>query len=184
MAASLIRSLLLKQRRFFSTSVSSSKWKVKQVTTSNFHESLDELKTHISTSDFVAISMEKTGSSFATSWHRVLPFDTAETAYFKARRSAQRFQLLQFAVCPFSVTDSNKLIAHPYNFLLFPRDELKIGMPAYSFSCQTSYLTSMARQGFDFNACIYNAPRMWKVYVRKGKRVSATDAELAGTKES
>ncbi|KAJ1400474.1 Ribonuclease CAF1 [Sesbania bispinosa] len=156
MAASLIRSLLLKQRRFFSTSVSSSKWKVKQVTTSNFHESLDELKTHISTSDFVAISMEKTGSSSATSWHRVLPFDTAETAYFKARRSAQRFQLLQFAVCPFSVMDSNNLIAHPYNFLLFPRDELKIGMPAYSFSCQTSYLTSMARQGFDFNACIYN----------------------------
>lgn len=43
-----------------------------------------------------------------------------------------------------------------YNFHLFPRDELKMGMPSYSFSCQTSYLTSMARDGFDFNACIYD----------------------------
>lgn len=31
-----------------------------------------------------------------------------------------------------------------------------MGMPSYSFSCQTSYLTSMARDGFDFNACIYD----------------------------
>ncbi|GAB2220789.1 hypothetical protein Droror1_Dr00008462 [Drosera rotundifolia] len=29
-------------------------------------------------------------------------------------------------------------------------------MPTYSFSCQTSYLTSMARAGFDFNTCIYD----------------------------
>lgn len=41
-----------------------------------------------------------------------------------------------------------------YNFHLFPRDELKTGMPSYSFSCQSSYLISIAREGFDFNACI------------------------------
>lgn len=29
-----------------------------------------------------------------------------------------------------------------------------MGMPCYSFSCQPSFLTAMARQGFDFNACI------------------------------
>lgn len=40
--------------------------------------------------------------------------------------------------------------------MLFPRDEMKMGMPTYSFSCQTSLLASMARQGFDFNACVYN----------------------------
>ncbi|KAH7682943.1 Poly(A)-specific ribonuclease protein [Dioscorea alata] len=43
-----------------------------------------------------------------------------------------------------------------YNFHLFPRDELNLGMPSYSFSCQSSSLTSMAREGFDFNACIYD----------------------------
>ncbi|XP_020228430.1 poly(A)-specific ribonuclease PARN-like isoform X2 [Cajanus cajan] len=147
--------LQLRSRRSLCTT-SSSKWRVKQVTTSNFHESLEEIKTHISASDFVAISLGKTGSPSAPSWLRPLPFDTAQTAYSKARRSAHRFQLLHFAVCPFSVTHSNHLIAHPYNFVLFPRDELKMGMPAYSFSCQTSLLASMARQGFDFNACVYD----------------------------
>lgn len=43
-----------------------------------------------------------------------------------------------------------------YNFHLFPRDELKIGMPSYSFSCQTSFLDSLVQEDFDFNACIYN----------------------------
>ncbi|KAL5057690.1 hypothetical protein RYX36_029294 [Vicia faba] len=153
--ASLFQLLFLNQKRSLSTKLSTTKWKVKQVTISNFSESLKEIKTHISSSDFIAISMEKTGSSSATPWHRVQPFDTAETAYLKATQSAQRFQLLQFAVCPFSVTDSNKIVAHPYNFLLFPRDELKLGMPAYSFLCQPSHLALIARQGFDFNTCIY-----------------------------
>lgn len=170
------------RRRFLCTS---SKWKVKQVTTSNFEESLQEIKTHISSSDYVAVSMARTGSPSPPSWLRPLPFDTAQTAYSKARRAAHRFQVLHFAVCPFSVSHSDKLLAHPsvpntftsfsffdntgspfvsktmlkmcsYNFVLFPRDELKMGMPAYSFSSQTSLLASMARRGFDFNACVYN----------------------------
>lgn len=43
-----------------------------------------------------------------------------------------------------------------YNFHLFPRDEFRIGMPSYSFLCQSSYLTSMVQEGFDINACIYD----------------------------
>lgn len=31
-----------------------------------------------------------------------------------------------------------------------------MGMPSYSFTCQTSYLTAMAKEGFDFNTCIYD----------------------------
>ncbi|GAV76539.1 CAF1 domain-containing protein, partial [Cephalotus follicularis] len=146
-------------KREFCTTVSKNlqnkqQWSIKQVKKSNFEESLEDIKSHISGSDFIAVSLRKTGSHSAT-WHRVSPFDTPETAYFKAKFAADRFQILQFAVCPFTVTDS-KLIAHPYNFHLFPRDELKIGMPSYSFSCQASYLTSMVREGFDFNACIYD----------------------------
>eukprot|EP01018_Ginkgo_biloba_P025439 Gb_17891 [translate_table: standard] len=45
---------------------------------------------------------------------------------------------------------------HWYNFHLFPRDELRVGLPSYNFSCQLSSLTSMAQQGFDFNACVYD----------------------------
>uniref|UniRef100_A0A6P6GG21 poly(A)-specific ribonuclease PARN-like n=1 Tax=Ziziphus jujuba TaxID=326968 RepID=A0A6P6GG21_ZIZJJ len=143
----------LLQRRCLCTKLHD-KWSVKQVMKSNFAESLEEIKTRISDSDFIAVSLQKTGS-FSARWQRVLPFDTAETAYCKAKYAAEKFQLLQFAVCPFTISDS-KLVAHPYNFLLFPRDEMNIGMPSYSFSCQTSYLTSMAQEGFDFNACIYD----------------------------
>ena len=85
---------------------------MKQVTKVNFQESLEEMKTHISESNFIAVSMQKTGS-FSAPRHRVLPFDTVETAYCKAKHVAERFQLLQVAVCPFSIAGSNKLIAHP-----------------------------------------------------------------------
>ncbi|KAL8516537.1 hypothetical protein ACS0TY_014978 [Phlomoides rotata] len=131
-----------------------SQWPVKQVTKSNFSEALSDFKDCIFSSDFVAVSLQKTGS-YSAPWQRILPIDTAETAYFKAKHAAERFQILKFSVCPFSVKAS-KLIAHPYDFQLFPRDELRVGMPSYSFSCQSSYLTSLAREGFDFNACIYN----------------------------
>ncbi|KVI11554.1 Ribonuclease CAF1 [Cynara cardunculus var. scolymus] len=130
-------------------------WPIKQVTKSNFSDSLHELKNKISDSDFVAVSLQNTGS-YSSPWHRLLPFDTAEIAYLKAKYAAERFQILQFSVCPFSVRASNKLTAYPFNFHLFPRDEHKIGMPCYSFSCQPSYLTSMAQEDFDFNVCIYD----------------------------
>ncbi|XP_057965910.1 poly(A)-specific ribonuclease PARN-like isoform X2 [Malania oleifera] len=146
------------QKRFFCTELSKThrlKWNIKQVTKSNFIETLEEIKTHISDSDYIAVSLQKTGS-FSAPWHRVLPFDAADSAYCKAKHAAERFQVLQFAVCPFSIEAPSKVVAHPYNFHLFPRDELKLGMPSYSFSCQTSYLTSMAQEGFDFNACIYD----------------------------
>ncbi|KAG8640399.1 poly(A)-specific ribonuclease PARN-like isoform X5 [Manihot esculenta] len=146
-------------RRLFSAEVSKThqhhrNWTIKQVTKSNFSETLDGIKSHISTSDFIAVSLQKTGS-FSAPWHRVSPFDTLDTAYLKAKHAAERFQVLQFAVCPFTITGS-EVTAYPYNFHLFPRDELKMGMPSYSFSCQTSHLISMAREGFDFNACIYD----------------------------
>ncbi|KAG6403515.1 hypothetical protein SASPL_135738 [Salvia splendens] len=127
---------------------------VKQVVKSNFSETLAEIKESIVSSDFVAVSLQKTGS-YSAPWQKCLPIDTDETAYWKAKRAAERFQILQFSVCPFSVKAS-KLIANPYNFQLFPRHEVKAGMPSYGFLCQSSCLASMAQEGFDFNACIYN----------------------------
>lgn len=101
----------LLQRRCLCTKLHD-KWSVKQVMKSNFAESLEEIKTRISDSDFIAVSLQKTGS-FSAPWQRVLPFDTAETAYCKAKYAAEKFQLLQFAVCPFTISDS-KLVAHPW----------------------------------------------------------------------
>ncbi|XP_061961060.1 poly(A)-specific ribonuclease PARN-like [Populus nigra] len=148
----------LLQRRLLSTSVTKThhkphqQWSIKQVTKSNFADTLEDIKSHVSNSDFVAVSLQNTGS-FSAPWQRVSPFDTADTAYLKAKYAAERFQVLHFAVCPFTVRAS-KVTAYPYNFHLFPRAELKMEMPSYSFYCQTSSLISMARQGFDFNSCI------------------------------
>ncbi|XVF32060.1 hypothetical protein REPUB_Repub17cG0049400 [Reevesia pubescens] len=128
--------------------------KVGQNPISTTHSRDQEFKSHHSSSHFVAVSLQNSGS-FSAPWHRVSSLDTLETAYLKARRAAECFQLVQFAICPFTISGS-EVTAHPYNFHLFPRDELNIGMPSYSFSCQTSYLTAMARQGFDFNAFIYD----------------------------
>ncbi|KAJ0640335.1 putative poly(A)-specific ribonuclease [Helianthus annuus] len=157
----LRRRFLCTQTSTFSLNQTSSnrrrpQWPIKQVTKSNFSDSLNEINTHISNSDFIALSLHNTGS-YSSPWHRILPFDTSEIAYLKAKYAANKFQILQFAVCPFSLRVSNKLEAHPFNFHLFQRDELKIGSPCYSFSCQPSYLASMAREDFDFNRCIYDA---------------------------
>ncbi|TYK08152.1 poly(A)-specific ribonuclease PARN-like [Cucumis melo var. makuwa] len=143
-------------RRLYTTTTD--QWSIKQVRNSNFHGCLGDLKNHISDSDFIALSLQRTGSS-SFPWHRPQPFDTLDTAYCKAKYAAEKFQILQFSLCPFSVRDS-KLIAHPYNFHLFPRDELNIGMPSYSFSCQVSHLTSIAREGFDFGAWVYDDSTM------------------------
>ncbi|XP_038986940.1 poly(A)-specific ribonuclease PARN-like isoform X2 [Phoenix dactylifera] len=133
---------------------------VKQITKSNFSAALQQIKVHIQDADFIAVSSQKTGDLAASSshrypWRRILPIDIAETAYLKAKLAAETFELLQFAVCPFRFQGS-KVVAFPYNFHLFPRDELNLGMPSYSFSCQTSFLASMAREGFDFNVSIYD----------------------------
>ncbi|XP_030547758.2 poly(A)-specific ribonuclease PARN-like [Rhodamnia argentea] len=143
-------------RRFctITSNASAQKWSVAQVFKSNFAESLEGLKAHVSGSDFIAVWLRRTGSSSAA-WHRVSSFDTLETAYSKAKHAAEKFQVLQFAVCPFEVRAS-KVVAHPYNFHLFPRDELEIKRPSYSFMCQSSHLASMVDEGFDFNACIYD----------------------------
>ncbi|KAG7014570.1 Poly(A)-specific ribonuclease PARN-like protein, partial [Cucurbita argyrosperma subsp. argyrosperma] len=149
--ASRFSSLRLRRRRLHTAT---NQLSVRQIRNTDFYGCLGDLKNHISDSDFIALSLQNTGSS-SFPWHRLQSFDTYDTAYCKAKYAAEKFQILQFALCPFSVRES-KLIAHPYNFHLFPRDDLNIGMPSYSFSCQVSHLTSMAREGFDFDACIYD----------------------------
>ncbi|VAI13152.1 unnamed protein product [Triticum turgidum subsp. durum] len=128
----------------------------RQVTRRNFPEALRELAAHVKECDYVAIAALKTGAP--TGWRRALPVDTAETAYLKAKFASESFQPLHIAVCPFRLgsASGSDVVAYPYNFHLFPRDELQLGMPSYSFSCQSSYFSSMARDGFDFNMCIYD----------------------------
>ncbi|KAL6002781.1 hypothetical protein ACLOJK_023003 [Asimina triloba] len=101
----------------------SSVWKVKEVTKANFAAAVEEVKEHIRNAHYIAVCSQKTGGAFsagggsgsgsAAPWyHRVLPVDTLDTAYLKAKHAAEKFELLQFAVCPFRIQGS-KLIAFP-----------------------------------------------------------------------
>ncbi|CAI0559696.1 unnamed protein product [Linum tenue] len=96
------------RRRFFCTQAAKASrnhlsWTVKQVKKSNFTADIvEEIKTQVSASDFVAVSLQKTGS-FSAPWHRPSPFDTPDIAYLKAKYAADRFQVLQLAICPFSI---------------------------------------------------------------------------------
>lgn len=91
---------------------------VKQVSKANFSLALGEIRDQIMDSDFIAVSSQKTGVSSAP-WTRILPIDTSETAYLKAKAAAERFELLQFAVCPFKIQGS-KILASPWVKLLSP----------------------------------------------------------------
>ncbi|KAJ4748715.1 Poly(A)-specific ribonuclease PARN-like [Rhynchospora pubera] len=149
---------------------------IKQVTKSTFTPSLlRELKSHIDACDFISLSSIKTFSATsASSWRRrLLPFDSAETAYLKAKLAAESFQILNVSICPFRV-DGSKVVAFPYNFHLFPREE-----QSYSFSCQASYLESLACKGFDFNLCIYEGiSYLSRVQESLAKRRNATHLDF------
>ncbi|GFZ20062.1 polynucleotidyl transferase, ribonuclease H-like superfamily protein [Actinidia rufa] len=140
----------MSQRRFLCTKISNHhrrdrhhnhrRWPIKQVTKSNFSEALEQIKNHIHGSDFVAVSLQRTGSH-SSPWHRVLPIDTAETSYFKAKYAAERFQVLQFAVCPFSLRAS-KVIAHPAQELA-SKDRIENLVPS-KYILQSSSANSVA----------------------------------------
>lgn len=107
---------LSRMRCFCSKTLSQNhrKYPINQVTKTNFSDSLEEIQKRISSSDFIAVFLQNTGS-FSSPWHRVSPFDTSDTAYLKAKYAAERFQILQFAICPFKL-QASKVIAYPLVF--------------------------------------------------------------------
>ncbi|XP_057723600.1 poly(A)-specific ribonuclease PARN isoform X1 [Arachis stenosperma] len=135
-------------------SQSGSAFPLKTVTTKNFEASLSELRDHVRTSDFVAIDLEMTGVTSAP-WRESFEFDRSDVRYLKVRDSAHKFAVIQFGVCPFRWDSSNHyFIAYPYNFYVFPRQEVEDLAPCYEFLCQTTSMDFLAKYQFDFNACI------------------------------
>ncbi|KAI6694311.1 hypothetical protein NL676_022021 [Syzygium grande] len=101
--AGTVSGVFLRRFRTNTSSASARKWSVAQVFKSNFPDSLEGLRAHVSSSDYVAVSLRWTGSP-AAPWHRVSRLDNLETAYSKAKHAAGKFQVLHFAVCPFEAS--------------------------------------------------------------------------------
>lgn len=126
------------------------------VTKSNFVESLQLMKSQLETADFVALDLEMTGVD-STLWRKNLELDRCETRYQNFKHSAEKFAVWQCGVCPFKWDQEHKkFIAYPYNFFLFPRNELQLEMPSRGFYAQTTSLEFLAKHQFDFNACVYD----------------------------
>lgn len=89
-------------------------------------------------------------------WRDSFQFDRSDVRYLKVRDSASRFAVVQFGVCPFRWDSSNQsFVAYPYNFYVFPRQELSGFGPCNEFLCQTTSMDFLAKYQFDFNACIH-----------------------------
>ncbi|CAM8903638.1 unnamed protein product [Rhodiola kirilowii] len=133
---------------------SSTQFPLKHVTRSNFELSLEDLRRHVKAADFVSIDLEMSGVTSAP-WRDPFEFDRFDVRYLNVKDSAENFAVLQFGVCPFR-WDSEKqsLVAHPYNFYIFPRQETAAKDSSDVFMCQTNSLEFLARYQFDFNKCI------------------------------
>ncbi|KAG0616179.1 hypothetical protein M758_5G096300 [Ceratodon purpureus] len=126
------------------------------VTRRNFAESLEQLKGQLSGADFVAVDLEMTGVE-STKWRRNLELDSYETRYQNLKHSAEKFAVWQCGVCPFKWNaEQKKWVAYPYNFFVFPRNELQLELPSRGFFAQTTSLEFLTKHRFDFNACIYD----------------------------
>ncbi|CAM6106387.1 unnamed protein product [Calypogeia fissa] len=126
------------------------------VTKANFKEACEQLQTHLQVADFVALDFEMTGVETAP-WRRHSELDTCETRYQHIKNSAESFAVWQCGICPFKWDEpGQKFVAYPYNFYIFPRNELPVDMTSRSYFCQTSSLEFLAKHHFDFNATVYN----------------------------
>lgn len=126
------------------------------VTKRNFAEAYGQLKGHLQLADFVAIDLEMTGVE-STLWRRSFELDSSDTRYQNLKHSAEKFAVWQCGVCPFKWDEAtNKFIAFPYNFFIFPRNELEVNMPSRGFFVQTTSLEFLAKHRFDFNTCVYD----------------------------
>lgn len=155
LSSTLLRTLASSSSSSFSTTTTTTNYSLKNVTKSNFEETLVDLTTHVKAADFVAIDLEMTGVT-SSPWRESFEFDRHDIRYLKIKDSAEKFAVVQFGVCPFRWDSlKNSFLAHPHNFYIFPRQELPTDGPSYEFLCQTSSIDFLAKYQFDFNACIH-----------------------------
>ncbi|XP_029035613.1 poly(A)-specific ribonuclease PARN-like isoform X5 [Osmia bicornis bicornis] len=119
-----------------------------EVTSSNFQEVLAELDDILKNASFLGIDGEFTGLN---SGPDAGAFDTPAQYYAKLRAGSMDFLLIQFGLSVFTFNkETNKYNQRSYNFYVFPRP-LNRAAPDCRFMCQTSCMSFLASQGFDFN---------------------------------
>lgn len=120
-----------------------------EVLRSNFRKSIPVISQAIKAATFLAIDGEFTGLSVFPRVENSL--DTPEERYCKLREGSKDFLLVQFGLCAFTwQEEEKKYIVKPFNFYVFPRQYGR-HTPDVRFLCQSSSITFLSEQNFDFN---------------------------------
>nr|CAB3264978.1 poly(A)-specific ribonuclease PARN [Phallusia mammillata] len=125
------------------------------VTRDNFRQTLPLVKQAIKEASFIAIDGEFTGLSNGS--FNTTAYDSPPQRYLKLHSNTHNFLLIQFGMCAFRWSDeSQKYKAEAFNFYIFPLKSTVSGVPDRIFSCQSSSLDFLTKQGFDFNKAFKN----------------------------
>ncbi|XP_036914575.1 poly(A)-specific ribonuclease PNLDC1 isoform X2 [Sturnira hondurensis] len=121
-----------------------------------FEQSLPLLQELVLGADFVGLDIEFTGLRTNLSRSQQISlFDLPSEWYLKTRQSVQQFTICQIGLSVFSSLEgeSNKYVAHSYNFFLFPTT---FGTLDSEFSFQASSVQFLNQYGFDYNKFLKN----------------------------
>eukprot|EP00301_Raphidiophrys_heterophryoidea_P011627 c17780_g1_i1.p1 GENE.c17780_g1_i1~~c17780_g1_i1.p1 ORF type:complete len:538 (+),score=135.88 c17780_g1_i1:167-1780(+) len=135
------------------------------VTTFNFEEALEIIKTSLASADFVAFDAEFSGVESKTTIYQQQHAEQQQEAepelqmsshgkdqitFARHRQTVSQFMILQFGMCIFSWdSETNKYIARPFNFFIFPDDVVD-----KAFTCSSATFRLLAANKFDFNKLI------------------------------
>ncbi|CAL7936045.1 unnamed protein product [Xylocopa violacea] len=119
-----------------------------EVTSANFQEVVAELDDVLKNATFLAIDGEFTGLNIGPD---AGAYDKPSQYYSKLKARSMDFLLVQFGLSVFTFnTETQKYSQRSYNFYVFPR-RLSRAVPDSRFMCQSSSISFLADQGFDFN---------------------------------
>nr|XP_045015025.1 poly(A)-specific ribonuclease PNLDC1 isoform X2 [Jaculus jaculus] len=120
-----------------------------------FEKSLPHLQELVLGAEFVGLDIEFTGLRSNLSQQQISLFDLPSEWYLKTRQSVQQFTICQIGLSVFSSIEgeSNKYVAHSFNFFLFPTT---FGILDSEFSFQASSVQFLNQYGFDYNKFLKN----------------------------
>jgi poly(A)-specific ribonuclease len=126
------------------------------VTRHNFIETISQLEEVLKECQFISIDCELSG--LRREWKSLSLMDTTNDRYFKLKQSIIGYQTIQFGLTAFKPIGDNEsqYTCNSYNFYIFPQKSSTIPKANgdRTFSVQSSSLTFLVNNGFDFNKLI------------------------------
>ena len=120
------------------------------ITRNNFEEYLPLVSEAVDKALFLSIDGEFSGINNGS--YNTALFDSVEERYQKLCCNTTDFLLMQFGLSAFIWNqESSKYEVEVFNFYIFPFHSPYFGSPDRVFSCQSSSVDFLIRQGFDFN---------------------------------